>query len=110
MKEPIFPYDPAEDLDSAEKRAIFIADAFESQQPECIAHALGIVARAIGIEQIARDSGLSRHQLYRSFRKTGSPTLESTLKVMRALGVSLHAITNRTSQSRATAADPSAAA
>ena len=56
-----------------------------------IAHALGVVARAKGMAQIAGQTGLSREQLYRSFSENGNPTLKTTLAVMRALGLDLTA-------------------
>jgi len=52
-------------------------------------HALGVVARVKGMAQIARQTGLSREQLYRSFSEKGNPTLNTTLAVMKALGVQL---------------------
>ncbi len=84
-------YDPAEYLGSDEDVAIFMADAFETEDPAYIAHALGIVARAKGMTQIAAQTGLSREQLYRSFSKNGNPTLKTTLTVMKALGIQLTA-------------------
>ena len=84
-------YDPAEDLTSDKAAAIFMAEAFETQDAGYIAHALGVVARAKGMTQIANQTGLSREQLYRSFSDTGNPTLKTTLAVMRALGVELSA-------------------
>jgi len=56
-----------------------------------LAHALGVVARAKGMAQIAGQTGLSREQLYRSFSENGNPTLKTTLAVMRALGLDLTA-------------------
>ena len=55
----------------------------------CQPHALGVVARAKGMAQIASQTGLSREQLYRSFSEKGNPTLKTTLAVMKALGVEL---------------------
>ena len=52
---------------------------------------LGVVARAKGMAQIASKTGLSREQLYRSFIEKGSPTLKTTLAVMKALGIGLTA-------------------
>ena len=69
--------------------AIFMAEAFETHDPAFISHALGIVARAKGMTQIANQTGLSREQLYRSFSAQGNPTLKTTLAVMSALGISL---------------------
>jgi probable addiction module antidote protein len=84
-------YDPAEDLDSAAAVAAFMAAAFATQDAAYIAHALGVVARARGMSQIALQTGLSREQLYRSFSARGNPTLKTTLAVMRALGIELTA-------------------
>jgi probable addiction module antidote protein len=84
-------YDPAEDLGSDEAIAIFMAQAFQTNDAGYIAHALGVVARAKGMAQIAGQTGLSREQLYRSFSEKGNPTLKTTLAVMKALGVELTA-------------------
>jgi len=80
---------PAEDLGSDEAIAIFMAEAFQTNDVACISHALGVVARAKGMAQIASQTGLSREQLYRSFSEKGNPTLKTTLAVMKALGVEL---------------------
>jgi probable addiction module antidote protein len=85
-------YDPAKELDSDEAIAFFMTDAFETEDPGYIAHALGVVARAKGMTQIARETGLSREQLYRSFSEKGNPTLKTTIAVMKALGVKLTAV------------------
>jgi probable addiction module antidote protein len=87
-------YDPAEDLTSDKAIAAFMAEAFETQDVGYIAHALGVVARAKGMAQIAKDTGLSREQLYRSFSGNGNPTLKTTLAVMKALGIGLTAKVN----------------
>ncbi|CDQ11274.1 conserved protein of unknown function [Acidithiobacillus ferrivorans] len=84
-------FDPAEGLTSDEAIAVFMADAFESGDAGYIAHALGVVARAKGMAQIAGQTGLSREQLYRSFSERGNPTLKTTLAVMKALGIELTA-------------------
>jgi probable addiction module antidote protein len=84
-------YDPAEDLRSDEAIAIFMEEAFKTEDAGYIAHALGVVARAKGMTQIAKDKGLSREQLYRSFSKDGNPTLKTTIAVMKALGIELAA-------------------
>ena len=52
---------------------------------------LGVVARARGMAAIAKDTGLSRERLYRSFSGRGNPTLKTTLAVMKALGIDLTA-------------------
>ena len=87
MAEKLIRYDPAEDLVSEEGIAIFMGEAFKTEDPAYIAHALGVVARAKGMAQIAAKTGLSREQLYRSFSKNGNPTLKTTFAVMKALGI-----------------------
>ena len=67
------------------------AEAFGSGDVGYIAHALGVVARAKGMAQIASETGLSREQLYRSFSGNGNPTLKTTIAVMKALGMELTA-------------------
>lgn len=91
MAKKLTTYDPAEDLKSKEAIAIFMAEAFQTGDPAYIAHALGVVARARGMAQIASRTGLSREQLYRSFSARGNPTLKTTLAVMKALGIKLTA-------------------
>jgi probable addiction module antidote protein len=82
-------YDPADDLGSDEAIAIFMAEAFQTNDAGYISHALGVVARAKGMALIAGQTGLSREQLYRSFSQQGNPTLKTTLAVMKALGIRL---------------------
>jgi probable addiction module antidote protein len=91
MAERLTNYDPAEDLGSDDAIAVFMAEAFQTNDATYIAHALGVVARAKGMAQIAGQTGLSREQLYRSFSEKGNPTLKTTLAVMKALGVELTA-------------------
>jgi len=95
MAEKLTSFDPAELLTSDEAIAAFMADAFEAGDAGYIAHALGVVARARGMGEIAKETGLSREQLYRSFSGQGNPTLKTTLAVMKALGVELTAKTAR---------------
>jgi len=89
VKKKLTTFDAAEALTTDEAIAAFMADAFESEDAGFIAHALGIVARAKGMAQIASKTGLSREQLYRSFSKKGNPTLKTTIAVMKALGIEL---------------------
>ena len=84
-------YNPAEDLGSDEAIATFMAEAFLTNDAGYISHALGVVARAKGMAQIASQTGLSREQLYRSFSEKGNPTLKTTLAVIKALGIELTA-------------------
>jgi probable addiction module antidote protein len=89
MAEKLTTYDPAEDLGNEEAMAVFMAEAFETSDVAYIAHALGVVARAKGMAQIAGQTGLSREQLYRSFSDQGNPTLKTMLAVLNALGLEL---------------------
>lgn len=91
MAEKLSTYDPAEDLNSDEAIATFMGEAFQTNDAGYIAHALGVVARAKGMSQIAGQTGLSREQLYRSFSGNGNPTLKTTLAVMKAIGIELTA-------------------
>ena len=91
MTEKLTTYDPAADLGSDEAVAIFMAEAFQTNDAAYVAHALGVVARAKGTPQIAGQTGLSREQLYRSFSENGNPTLKTTLAVMKGLGIELTA-------------------
>ena len=89
MAEKLTTYDPAEDLATDDAVALFMAQAFETNDAGYVAHALGVMARAKGMAQIAGQTGLSREQLYRSFSENGNPTLKTTLAVMKALGIEL---------------------
>lgn len=89
MSEKLVPYDAAEALGSAEAIDEFMRDAFESGDAGYIAHALGIVARAKGMTEVARETGMAREALYRSFAVDGNPTLKSVLALMQSLGLEL---------------------
>jgi probable addiction module antidote protein len=91
MTDKVFDYDPAAALESEEAIAVFLADALETGDCAYIAKAMGVVARAKGMSELARETGLSREQLYRSFSEQGNPTLKTMLAVMRALGIDLTA-------------------
>jgi probable addiction module antidote protein len=91
MAEKLTKYDPAEDLRTERAIAVFMAEAFRTNDAAYIAHALGVVARAKGMAQVASKTGLSREQLYRSFSAKGNPTLKTTIAVMKALGIKLSA-------------------
>jgi probable addiction module antidote protein len=86
------PYDVAEQLRTPEEMAAYL-DAWFTEAPEDaagIARALGDIARAKGMSQVARDAGLSRESLYKALSETGNPSFATILKVARALGVRLH--------------------
>ncbi len=86
-------YDVAEQLRTPEEMAAYL-DAWFVEAPEDsagIARALGDIARAKGMTQVARDAGLSRESLYKALSENGNPSFATVLKVARALGVRLHA-------------------
>ena len=88
-----FAYDVAEQLRTPEEMAAYL-DAWLEEAPEDaagITRALGDIARAKGMSQVARDAGLSRESLYKALSETGNPSFATVLKVARALGVKFHA-------------------
>lgn len=85
------PFDPADYLDSDEAIAAYMTEALETGDPAFITDALGVVARARGMTEVARDAGLSRESLYRALRADGNPELATVMKVVRALGLRLSA-------------------
>lgn len=84
-------HDPAEYLTNSEDIAEFIADALETGDAAYIAKALGVAARAKGMTALAKETGLSREQLYRSLSPSGNPTLKTVLSIMASLGIDLTA-------------------
>ena len=87
------PYDVAAQLRTPEEMAAYL-DAWLEEAPDDvagIARALGDIARAKGMTQVAKDAGLSRESLYRALSVGGNPSFATILKVARALGVKLHA-------------------
>lgn len=87
------PYDVAEQLRTPKEMAEYL-DAWLTEAPEDaagIARALGDIARAKGMSQVARDAGLSRESLYKALSESGNPSFATVLKVAHALGVRLHA-------------------
>lgn len=87
------PYDVAEHLRTPEEMAAYL-DAWLEEAPDDvsgIAKALGDIAQAKGMTQVAPDAGLSRESLYRALSADGNPSFATVLKVARALGVKFHA-------------------
>lgn len=87
------PYDVADHLRTPEEMAAYL-DAWLEEAPEDaagIARALGDIARAKGMTQVAKEAGLSRESLYRALSGDGNPSFATVLKVARAVGLRLHA-------------------
>ena len=83
------PFDAAEVLNSDERIAAYLEEAFEDGNPAVIASALGTVARARNFSMIARDTGLTRETLYKALSAEGNPTLSTLTAVTKALGFHL---------------------
>jgi len=86
-------WDPVKYLKTEEDMRLFIEACFEEagDDPAFIAKALGEVARARGMSQLARETGIARDTLYKSLSDEGNPRLGTILKVIHALGLSLSA-------------------
>ena len=84
------PWDPAEHLNTEEDMAAYLEAALEEGDSNLIAAALGDIARAKGMSQVARESGLGRESLYKALSPAGNPEFATILKVVAALGLQLH--------------------
>ena len=84
-------WDPAEHLETEEDMAAYLEAALEDGDPALVAAALGDIARAKGMSQIARETGLGRESLYKALSPDGNPEFSTIMKVVRALGLRLHA-------------------
>jgi len=86
-------YDVAEHLRTPEEMAAYLEACLEEADGDAafIAKALGDIARAKGMAQVARDAGLSRESLYKALSGERSPDFATILKVVEALGLKLHA-------------------
>ena len=91
MKTKIRSYDAAEYLASEEEMAAYLEAALEEGEPSLVVQALGTIAKARGMSQIARETGLGRASLYKALSTDGNPEFATVLKVVRALGIRLHA-------------------
>jgi probable addiction module antidote protein len=85
------PWDPADHLKSDEDMAAYLEAALEEGDPALVAAALGDIARAKGMTQVARDAGLGRESLYKALSPAGNPEFATIVKVVSALGLQLHA-------------------
>jgi len=83
-------WDPAIHLTTIEDVAAYLEAALQDGDPQVIAAALGDIARAKGMSQIAREAGVGREILYKSLSAAGNPELATVLKVISVLGLQLH--------------------
>lgn len=89
-------FDPAEHLKDDVDIAAYLSLVIEEGDAGELAHALGVVARARGMSQIAEETGLGREALYKALRADAQPRFETIARVCRALGVKLVAQPLRT--------------
>ena len=83
------PWDAAEVLRTPADIAAYLDAYLEDGTPEELLRALNTIARSRGMSELARQTGISREALYRAFSESGNPTLDTLLRVMKALGVRL---------------------
>ena len=82
-------FDMAEYLKTDEDVAAYLTQVLEEEDPAELAHALGVIARARGMSEIASASGLTREALYKALRPGSKPRFETIWRVCSALGVRL---------------------
>jgi probable addiction module antidote protein len=88
-------WDAADYLKSDRDIVAYLEAAFEDGDSGVVAAALGDIARAKGMTKVARQAGLGRESLYKALSAKGNPELETVLRVVRALGIKLHAVAAR---------------
>jgi len=88
-------WDPADHLRTEAEMVAYLDAAFDDGDPGVISAALGDIARAKGMTEVAREAGLGRESLYKALAANGNPGFYTILKVIRALGLRLHAAPER---------------
>ena len=96
MNSELIPFDITEYLDSDEAIAEYLSQVLEDGDNEEFIRAIGYVAKARGMAQIAKDTGLGRESLYKAFRPNAKPRFDTVMRVMNALNLQLSA-THRSS-------------
>jgi probable addiction module antidote protein len=84
-------FDAADYLDTEERQAAYVAMALETGDAEFVRDALGLVARARGMGQIAKETGLNRESLYKALGETGNPEFGTVMRIVHAFGLTLSA-------------------
>jgi probable addiction module antidote protein len=84
-------FDAADYLDSEERQVAYITAALETGDADFVRDALGIVARARGMGEIAKGAGLNRESLYKALGEAGNPEFNTIMRVIRAMGLILSA-------------------
>ena len=94
-------FDAADYLDTEERQVAYITAALETGDADFVRDALGLIARARGMGEIAKNAGLNRESLYKALGETGNPEFATVMRIVRALGLTLSAqpaATGRTSK------------
>ncbi len=101
-KETFTRWDAAEYLKTEEDMALYLDAMIEESNgdPRMIAVALGDIAKARGMTQIAKDTGLARENLYKALSADGNPEFSTVMKVITALGIKLRATSSATVKPR----------
>jgi len=84
-------FDAADYLDSEERQIAYITAALETGDADFVRDALGLVARARGMSQIAKTAGLNRESLYKALGESGNQEFATVMRIMRAIGLTLTA-------------------
>lgn len=84
------PWDVVEHLETEEDITAYLEAVLADGDPALVSAALGDVARARGMTEIAREAGLGRESLYKALSPEGNPEFATVMKVLRALGLTLH--------------------
>jgi probable addiction module antidote protein len=84
------PWDIVEHLETEEDITAYLEAVLDDGDPALVSAALGDIARARGMTEIAREAGLGRESLYKALSPEGNPEFATVMKVLRALGLSLH--------------------
>jgi probable addiction module antidote protein len=90
MTEKLIPFDMAALLDSDEAISEYLSQVLADGDSDELIRAVGHVAKARGMTQIAKDSGLGRESLYKAFAPGAKPRFDTVVRVLHALGVELH--------------------
>ena len=86
------PFDVTKFLDDDETIAAFLTDALDTENPAYINRAFGDVARARGMTDIAKQTGVKREALYRALSETGNPQFTTMMQVIKAMGLRLSVV------------------
>jgi probable addiction module antidote protein len=84
-------FDAADHLDTEERQVAYISAALETGEANFVRDALGLVARARGMGEIAKNAGLNRESLYKALGETGNPEFSTVMRIVRALRLTLSA-------------------